>query len=136
MPEPYVLLTAAEIGPDAFAGFLTRVGGSLKPDHNDAGRVSQERCHVWIYLNPESLDDIDADIRERLAAKLRGAPKSSLVLELSSAPGSDKLAIEVAIAFAKEWTAVLWDIETEILDLAELRRLQREGKGLPQTKRT
>lgn len=67
---------------------------------------------------------------------LGGSPKSSLVLELSNAPATDKLAIELAIAFAEQWTAVLWDVGSEILDLAALRRLQRTGKGPPQINRS
>jgi hypothetical protein len=30
--------------------------------------------------------------------------------------------MDVAKTFAERWRAVLWDIETDILDLAELRR--------------
>lgn len=102
----------------------------------DSGRVSRGRCHIWIYLNPEGFDDIDADIEEQLVAKLGGSVKSSLVLELSDAPTTNTLAIEVAIAFATQWTAVLWDSGAGILDLEGLRRLQRTGEGLPQTNRT
>ncbi len=136
MSDPYILLTASEIGINEFTGFLTQTGAFLDPDHADEGRVSRGHFHVWIYLNSESHDDIDADISEQLAAKLGGLPKSSLVLELSRTHRADKLAIEVAIAFMKQWTAVLWDTNAQILDLRDLRQLQSEGKGIPQPERT
>jgi hypothetical protein len=122
MGEPVVLLTAAEIDPAAFAEVLRCLGGTLDSDHADRGRVSRGRCHVWLYRGVDGLDDIPATVAEQIAAKLGALPRGGLVLEPSRQPGTDRLLIDLARAFAERWRAVLWDIETDILDLAELRR--------------
>jgi len=85
-----------------FAAFLGRVGGGvLDPDQVDAGRISKKCGLVPVYHNPERLDDIEPDVTAPIVAKLAAPPKSSLVLGSSSAPDTNKLAIEVAIAFAE-----------------------------------
>lgn len=66
---------------------------------------------------------------ERIAAKLGAIPCTGLVLEPSRKPGTERLVMDVAKVFAERWRAVLWDIENEILDLADLRRRDALSKN-------
>jgi len=68
-----------------FTEFLARIGAAPDPVHPDQERLSQGRRHVWIYLNPESLADIEPHIAQAAVAKLGEFPRSSLVLERSRA---------------------------------------------------
>jgi hypothetical protein len=77
---------------------------------------------VWIYRGAESLDNMPATVADQIVAKLGAMPRGGLVLEPSRRPGTGRLVMDVARAFAERWPAVLWDIDTEILDLADLRR--------------
>jgi hypothetical protein len=44
-----------------------------------------------------------------------------LVLEPSRKPGTERLVMDIARAFAERWRAVFWDTDAEVLDLADLR---------------
>jgi hypothetical protein len=123
MGEPVVLLTIAEIDTAGFAEVVRCLGGVVDANRADRGRISRGRCHVWLYLGAESFADIPPAVAEQIAAKLGAMPRTGWVLEPSRKPGTERLVIDVAKAFAERWRAVLWDIETDILDLADLRRL-------------
>jgi hypothetical protein len=131
MARSYTILTASEIDADKLAALLSRIGGTSESAAMVAGRVSRGPCHVWIYQSPEILTDIDPPIDAMITEKLGGPPKGSLELRLSRAPGTDRLAIEVAVAMAEAWRAILWDDETIMFDLSDLRRMLKEGKDLP-----
>ena len=122
MGDPVILLTAAEIDTAAFAEIVACLGGTLDPDDADRGRVSRGRCHVWIYRDVEPLDDTPKNVVDQITAKLRAPPRGGLVLEPSRTPGTERLVMDIARAFAERWQAVLWDTDTKILDLADLRR--------------
>jgi hypothetical protein len=122
MGEPVILLTTAEIDTDEFAEILACLGGTLDPTEADRGRVSRGQCHVWIYRGAEHLDDTPATVADQIAAKLGAPPRSGLVLEPSRQPGTDRLVMDIARAFAERRQAVLWDTDSEVLDLADLRQ--------------
>ena len=50
---------------------------------------------------------------------------------MSRTPGTDRLAIETAIAAAEAWGAVLWDDDDVMFGLSDLRRMLDEGRELP-----
>jgi hypothetical protein len=48
---------------------------------------------------------------------------------ISRPHGSEILAVDFTVAFAERWPSIVIDVERHVLDLADLKRLQREGKG-------
>jgi hypothetical protein len=130
MSDPFFIFTTMVIGKSEFATFLKKAGGVLDPDNPEHGRVSQGRRHVWIFLGIEGLDTLLEDGIELVTDRLGGLPHSHIVLEPSRKPGTDAVVIDVAIAFAELWPAVLSDLDKMTLTLDDLRRVQREGTSL------
>ena len=130
MSDPFIILTTANIRTVEFSAFLAKAGGVLDTGYPGLGRVSQGRRHVWIFLNPEGLDTLPEDVVRLVTDKLGASPRSTIVLELSSEPGTEALVIDVAITFAELWPAVLSDLEKMTLTLDDLRRVRRAGTSL------
>jgi hypothetical protein len=116
-------LTPAVIGSGEFATFLAKAGAIPDPRHKDHGRVSLGNRHVWIFLGCENdaISDLPAAFLKRMSTKLGGAPRSSIVLEISRTPGSEALAKRAAFVFAGLWPAVLTDLDAMILTADDLR---------------
>jgi hypothetical protein len=129
MSDPYALLTSAFITNDEFFSFLTEVGGVLDPGRPGKGQVSRGSHHIWAYFGPEVLADGTRGIEDAIAEKLGAPARSCVILEISHNPGSLILAVDFAVDFAERWPAIVCDPEDQLLDLADLKRLQREGKG-------
>jgi hypothetical protein len=83
-----------------------------------------------MFLGDEGLDTLPEDVVALLTDRLGALPRSEIVLELSREPGTDALAIDVAIAFAELWPAVLSDLGKMALTLDDLRHIRREGTSL------
>jgi hypothetical protein len=130
MSDAFAIFTTTVIGKSEFATFLKKAGGVLDPDNREKGRVSQGLRHVWIFLSHEGLDTLPEDVVALVTDKLGALPRSDIVLELSSEPGTESLVIDVAIAFAELWPAVLSDLEKMALALDDLRRVRRDGTSL------
>ena len=130
MSEPLILLSSAEISEDDFITFLTRIGGVHEPGEVEIGRFSRGRCHHWIFLSLQALTESLEDIGAAATEKLGGVPQSCVVLELSSAPGTQRLALEFSIAFAERWPAVLNDTWDMLLTLPDMQRPLRDGTKL------
>lgn len=118
MSDPFAILTAAVVETAEFASFLEEVGGTADPDQLGTGRISQGRRHVWVFLSSQTLAEVLEQFGDALTQALGARPQSCVVLEMSSAPDSEALAIEFAIRFAERWPAVLFDLESQVLNLA------------------
>jgi hypothetical protein len=133
MPANVFLLTAALIETDEFSSFLEKFGGFAHLDRPGNGWIPRGECRVWVSFSPERGPEILADAileQEEAVTKTLGAPPRSCVnVEMSSTPGSQILAVDFAVAFAEHWPAIVSDIGRHLLDLADLKRLQRKGKG-------
>jgi hypothetical protein len=68
------------------------------------------------------------DFSHAVAEKLGSSPRSCVVVDVSRAEGSDRLALEFCVAFMKRWNAVLWDAPRRLRTLAELRRMLQNGQ--------
>jgi hypothetical protein len=130
MSDPFFIFTTKAIGKSEFATFLKKAGGVLDPDNPEHGRASQGRRHVWIFLGDLGLDPLPEDVVARVTGRLGARPRSEVVLALSSEPGTEALVVDVAIAFAELWPAVLSDSDKMTLALDDLRRVQREGTSI------
>jgi hypothetical protein len=133
MTDTAVLLTPALIEADKFAAFVEKFGGFLDPNRPGTAWIPRGDCRVWVAFGPECGPDILADAlsedEEVITKKLGTSPRSCVVLEISRKSGSQILAVDFAVAFAEHWPTVVSDVEDRLLDLADLKRLQREGKG-------
>ncbi len=86
------------------------------------------RC-LAIQCSPEILADAILENEETVAVKLGAVPQSCVELVISRPHGSKILAVDFVVAFAERWPSVVIDVEGRVLDLANLKGLQREGKG-------
>lgn len=130
MSDPFFIFTTEAIGKSEFATFLEKAGGVLDLNNPEHGRVSQGRRHVWIFLGDLGLDPLPEDVVARVTGRLGARPSSEVILELSSEPGTEVLVVDVAIALAELWPAVLSNSDKMTLTLDDLRRVQREGTSL------
>lgn len=121
MSDPFAILTAAVVEKAEFASFLEEVGGIADPEQLGTGRISYGRRHVWVFQSSQTLAEILEQFGDALTQALGARPESCIVLELSRTLGSEAaLAIEFAITFAERWPAVLFDLESRVLNLADL----------------
>ncbi len=127
------LVTSALIGTDEVASFLIKFGGSVHHNHPGYGWIPQGEWRVRVGFGPECDPDILADAilenEEAVTAKLGTMPQSCVELEISRTPGSEIVAVDFAVAFAEHWPSIVIDVERHVLDFADLKRLQRAGKG-------
>jgi hypothetical protein len=130
MSDNLILLSSDTISYDDFAAFLTEIGGVLKPGGAKDGQFSRGRCHLWIFLSPGNLVEAIEDLGSAITEKLGSLPQGCVVLEVSRAPGTERLALEFSIAFAERWHAVLWDPLDRLWTLADLRRALHGGERL------
>jgi hypothetical protein len=130
MSANLILLTLDAIDDADFAAFLTAFGGVSHPGEVETGQVSRGRCHLWIFLSPQTLAEILEVLADALVAKLGRLPLSCVVLELSRAQGTERLALEFSIAVAERWNAVPCDPKERLLTLDDMRRALRDGESL------
>ncbi len=123
-----------EIPTDAIASFVTEFGGVVPSDDPGEGWVLRGDCYLRVSFGRDEysvivLADALGGEKEEVTKKLGATPQHCIDIIFSRPPGSQVLAVDFAAAFAKRWHAVLIDVEHHVLDLANLQRLQREGKG-------
>ncbi|GAB4178594.1 MAG: hypothetical protein Fur006_11180 [Coleofasciculaceae cyanobacterium] len=129
MPEPISLISSANIHPEEFSSFLQHSGALLHPDAVYDGRISRENNHIWIVLDNSELKNFDADEIELIAQKLADKPKTHILLDISTTPNSQQLAIEFACQFAKKWSCIIYESSQKIYSVQELMELCQTGQG-------
>lgn len=130
MADNLVILSSNDISRDEFNLFVKNIGGMLKPDGIKDAQISRGWNHLWLFFCPQTLIEVIEDIGEKLASKLGDTPKTCIVLELSQTGGTEKLALEFAIAFAERWHSVLGDAHDRLLTLEDMRRALKTGERL------
>ena len=132
--EPVELVTSKAFSQDELITALLQMG--VKRDQNPNRLwdyvLRTGEAIVWIdpddpehYPNPE----VDALIER----KLGGPPRTYIVLHISRNQGSEQLALELAIRFAKHWPCVLDNLRgraRSILTLEEMQAWYESGRGL------
>ena len=133
MSDNLILLSSDTISDGDFATFLTGKGGVVKPGGAKDGALSRGECGLWFFISPETLSEIcgdEKDLVNDVTEKLGSMPRSCVVVEGTSDPETDGLALEFCIAFTKRWHAVACDANDRIWTLADLQRTLRAGKGM------
>jgi hypothetical protein len=130
MSNNLALYSKDPIGSEEFFEFLVEIGGVAKPDQFIDGRLSRDQRHLWLFNSLEALEESLEDIGAELTKALGGEPRGCIVIELSRAPGSERLALDFSIAFAERWHAVLCDPWDRLRTLDDMRRALRDGESL------
>ena len=132
--EPVELVTSQPFSQDELIASLLQMGVERDedPDRLWDYVLCEGEAIVWVdpedpehYPNPE----VDALIE----SKLGEPPRTYIVLHVSRNPGSEQLAMELAIQFAKRWPCVLDNLSglaRRIFTLEELQALYESGLGL------
>jgi hypothetical protein len=123
MPEPISLISSAEIKPSDFLNFLQYLGILLHPDNIYDGRISRDDAHVWILLDNTELENFNAEEMKLITQKLTAKPQTHILLDISKTQGSEKLALEFACKFAKQWSCIVYDSNYKIYSAQELLEL-------------
>lgn len=107
------LYAVAELTAEDFTRFVVDdVGGVMV--HEDQGRLSDGRRHVWILGGSDDLPSTLLDDGEALTAVLGATPRSLVIAVMSRDPSAHGMGLEVAAAFARRWPAML--MEDEVAD--------------------
>jgi hypothetical protein len=131
---PLALLSSAEIPRDQLTNFLRKAGVEpVKSAHRIFDyHLKRGNASLWIDLDdPENYADPEADAQ--IERKLEGTPRTRVMLHLSQEPDSEHLAMEFAIAFAKQWPSVIDNLSGyawRVYSAQEVEALLRQGKGL------
>lgn len=134
MSEPITILSVASVTREEFLSFLKSLGGMLTPDSAFDGRLSNVDRHLWIAFDDEGLRSFEEDEeleqeRETIARMLGAKPRTQIVVEISDAEGSERMAVDFACAFAEKWPSVVDDSRDKIYSMPELFELRRDGRG-------
>lgn len=126
------LLSSARIGRDDWQRFLQAVGAERidKPHNPYEGALTREQGKIWVGIDNGVVEDIERD-EQQLMLLLGGEPKSAIVMEVSSTPGSRELALEFACRFAEQWPCVAEDEHRRYTSRDLLDLYQSGGPFLP-----
>lgn len=127
MSEPYALITSESIQLEEIKKVLEACGAIQT--NGLEWRISQGARHVWIYPSPNGLNDLETDELFLITQTLGGTPLCEWILDVNSAEGSEALAIDFAVKCAERWPLVVYDLESRVLTVDELRRLTLLGHG-------
>lgn len=132
MNESLAIWSTTTLTDAQFAHFLATIGAETVDDGIYEGRRSADACTVWITRSPESLEELAADVPARLREierRLGGWPTTCVLLDMSSTPGSEHLALELSIQFADVYTCVVTDPAGHVYTSDEVRALYTSGRS-------
>ncbi|WP_182908306.1 hypothetical protein [Microbispora sp. H13382] len=130
MSRNVVVVLGADITPGDVRELVESLGceaGEGSPDYYDAA-LDRDGGTVRAWLDPGLLRY--EDLRAAYASALGLPPRSALVLEMTSEPGSQWLAAEIVLAAADRWPLLVRDFGGEILTVQRFhRRLANRRTG-------
>jgi len=129
MPKPFALISSSDIKAQEFFDVLRAAGGIIEDVGALTGRLSQGEQHVWVCLNKSLLKDYEANEIALIRQKLKGTPRSSILLDVSRTAGSEPLAVAFAAACAQHWPCVVYNLRDKVFSAQELLALQKTGSG-------
>jgi hypothetical protein len=127
------LISSRDVSDDALLDLVHNLGGVAQPQPGFMARLSDGERHVWIAPPSRDLGELDAEELERVTAALGAPPRSHVVLEVSSTPGSGRLALGLALAAARIWPMVVQDLrgpDGPLFDLAALEDLREQDGSI------
>ncbi len=129
--EPVQLVSSVEISRPELVAFLQTLGAKADSTKIYDGVVYRGDANVWIVLDREGIDEDDVEI---FTQKLGNTPRTSIVIDISRAEGSEQLAVEIVGRFAERWPVVVdnclpEEIGGKVFTADELLELKASGKG-------
>ncbi|HEU5376782.1 MAG TPA: hypothetical protein VFV38_15205 [Ktedonobacteraceae bacterium] len=135
MGDVIAIVSSQEIIPtERLLEVIQKAGGYRDPDEVTGHLAySEQGSHIWIHLDDTILPCIAAENPEEFAQitkKLGGEPRTSIAVEIDSAPGSQTLAIDFACICATTWPCVVDTLEEDfqVFSLAEIMQMRMQGK--------
>lgn len=106
MSNGLVVVSSSDIEKDELISFLQTVGADIveKPGAPFFAYLGRGELYIWIaYGNTNELEEWEL---KATIEKLRGHPKTFMVLEISKAAGSRRFAYELAAKLAAKWPCI------------------------------
>lgn len=132
--EPVKLVTSKAISRDDLIDFLLQIGVKRDENPNRLWDYVLRTGEAVVWVDPDDPEHYpNPEVDALIESKLGDQPRSSIVLHLSRNPGSEQLALELAIQFARHWPSVLDNLSglaRRIFMLEELQSLYNNGQGL------
>ncbi|WP_285781500.1 hypothetical protein [Microbispora sp. NBRC 16548] len=130
MSRNVIVVLGADVTSGDVRELVESLGGEAGEGSPEYSDVVLERGGgtVWAWLDPDLLRY--EDLRTAYASALDLPPRSALVLEMTSEPGSQWLAAEIVLAAADRWPLLVRDFGGEILTVEQFhRRLAKRRAG-------
>src|SRR5262249_32300065 len=133
--DPVELVTSKALSRDELITALLQMGVKCEESPHRMWDYALRRGEAIVWVDPdhsEHYPDTEVD-PVLMQSKLGDSPRTYIVLHVSSNPGSEQLAIELAIQFAKRWPCVLDNLSglaRRVFTLEELQALYESGQGL------
>jgi hypothetical protein len=129
MSGPLLLISTTEIKREELIDFLRQSGVIVTPEDIFAGRISRGDQHIWIGIDSTVIRDLEMDQLEPLERELKGKPKTCIVIEISSTPGSEQIAVDFACIFMERWPNTVGELYDRLYSVKQLSELRKANKG-------
>lgn len=125
------MVSSVEISRPELVAFLQTLGAKPDPNHIYDGHIIRNPAHIYVVLDREGIDEDDVEI---FTQKLGSIPRTSIVIDISRAEGSEQLAVEIVGKFAARWPVIVdnclpEEIGGKVFTADELLELKTSGKG-------
>src|SRR5579859_6634170 len=132
--EPVTLWTSKAFSQDELVTALLQIGVKRDENPNRLWDFVVRRGEAIVWIDPDDTEHYpNPEVDALIESKLGEPPQTSIVLHVSREPGSEQLAMELAIQFAERWPCVLDNLSGlahRIFVLADLQALYKNGLGL------
>jgi hypothetical protein len=132
--ESVELVTSKAFSQDELITSLLQIGVKRDEDPDHLWDYVLRRGEAIVWIDPDHPERYpDSEVDTLIESKVGDSPQTYIVLHVSRNPGSEQLALELAIQFAKRWPCVLDNLSglaRRIFTLEELQALHESGLGL------
>ena len=132
--EPVELVTSKPFSRDELIASLLQIGVERDETPNRLWDYVFRTGEAIVWIDPDDPENYpDPEIDALIESKLGSPPQTYAVLHISRNPGSEQLALKLAIEFAKRWPSVLDNLSglaRRIFALEEMQALYESGLGL------
>lgn len=108
MSNGLVVVSSSDIKKDELISFLRTVGADIveKPGDPFFAYLGRGELYIWIAFDNGIFNELEEAELEVTRKKLRGEPKTFMVLEISKAAGSRRFTYELAAKLAAQWPCI------------------------------
>jgi len=132
--EPVTLWTSKAFSQDELVTALLQIGVKRDENPNRLWDFVVRRGEAIVWIDPDDTEHYpNPEVDALIESKLGEPPQTSIVLHVSREPGSEQLAMELAIQFAERWPCVLDNLSglaRRIFALGEMQAWCESDQGL------